>query len=137
MPYFFREVFDGYLELEGIIKMTLQQASRRIPYKYVVVRPQDNGRPPKLLWECLVGFKPLASGHVNRCLHIRDDSLKDNGKAKYQLIFTVYNHSCFLLSPLAVFDQSYHNHSHQQLSKKRVNFYIKINVWRRFAKFVN
>lgn len=61
--------------------MNLQQASRKIPYKYVVARPQGNNKPPKILWECLIGFKPVVShAHVNRCLDIREDSLKSKGK---------------------------------------------------------
>lgn len=78
--------------------MTLQQASRKIAYKYVVVRPQGYGKPPKNIWECLIDFKPLVRDHVNRCLHIRDDSLKGNGKSKYQLIFAGRHHHHYSLS---------------------------------------
>ena len=82
----FREVFNGYFELEGSMKMNLQQASRKIPYKYVVAHPQGNNRPPKILWECLIGFKPIVGyAHVNRCLDIREDSLKSNGKILFDL----------------------------------------------------
>lgn len=66
---------SGYYLLEGKTKLSMQQAHRNIPYKYVVVRAKKNE-----LWECLIGFKPVVSGHVNRCLSIPEPSIKSNGE---------------------------------------------------------
>lgn len=72
-----REVSNGYHVLEGRTELSLRDASRRIAYKYVVVRPQG-----KDLWECLIGFKPFVTDkHVNRCLSIPESSIKSNGKS--------------------------------------------------------
>ena len=68
-------MLSGYYVLEGETKLSLQEAYRKIAYKYVVVRPQG-----KDLWECLIGCKPHVFGHVNRCLSIPPDSVKSNGK---------------------------------------------------------
>ncbi|CAH3163087.1 unnamed protein product, partial [Porites evermanni] len=68
-----REVWNGYFILEGKAKLTLQDAHYGVSYKYAVLQP--NG---KELWECLIGFKPRVSGHVNRLLVIPESSIKGN-----------------------------------------------------------
>ena len=74
---FLREISNGYFILEGKAKLSLQEAYRGVSYKYVVV--QQNGKD---LWECLIGFKSLVPGHVNRCLIIPEASIKANSKYK-------------------------------------------------------
>ena len=78
----FRELHGGNYLLEGKVKLTLREASRAIPYKYVVIMPhQRRTAKDKDLWECLIGFRPVVSGkHVNRCLRIPESSIKVNGK---------------------------------------------------------
>ena len=67
--------------MEGRAKVTLQDAHDGVSYKYAVLQP--NG---KELWECLIGFKPLVSGHVNRCLIIPESSIKGNSKCVQNLL---------------------------------------------------
>ena len=68
-------MWNGHFILEGRAKLTLQDAHNGVSYKYAVLQP--NG---KELWECLIGFKPRMSGHVNRLLVIPESSIKGNSE---------------------------------------------------------
>jgi len=84
MLFIFRALFDGNYLLEGEAKLSLQQASRMIAYKYVIIPNQGRiakDKATKIHWECLIDFGPLMYGkHVNRCLRIPESSIKSNGK---------------------------------------------------------
>ena len=82
--FIFRELRDGNYLLKGEAKLTLQQASGIVAYKYVVIPNQGRtakDKQAKVLWECLIDFGPVMHGkHVNRCLRIPGSSIKAGGK---------------------------------------------------------